>query len=151
MSGEVALRLIRSIRMNLETAMSSEPSHSNNSKVTTSINPTVTDDMDIVPYKCLCPYSTTSDNHSSNLLKKFSRFVKNIPCDRPCPVNLYRHLRNYHKVNLQHAKEITRTMMLKKIVKNEEDPSSSNTGRKRVKLPVRNISHSISIEFLSFD
>ena len=136
MSGEVALRLIRSIRTNLESAMTTDPSHSN-TKATSSINPTVTDDMDIVPYKCLCPYSTTSDNHYSNLLKKFSRLVKNIPCDRPCPVNLYRHLRNYHKVNLQHAKEITRTMMLKKSIKTEEDPSSSSTGRKRVKLPVR--------------
>lgn len=135
MSGELALRLIRSIRTNLESSVSNEQA---NCKPSTSINPTVTDDMDIVPYKCLCPYSTTSDNRYSNLLKKFARLVKNIPCDRPCPVNLYRHLRNYHKVNLQHAKEITRTIMLRKTIKSEEEhPSSSNVVvKKRVKLPV---------------
>lgn len=143
MSGELALRLIRSIRTNLESSVSNEQTNSN-SKASSSINPTVTDDMDIVPYKCLCPYSTTSDNRYSNLLKKFTRLVKNIPCDRPCPVNLYRHLRNYHKVNLQHAKEITRTIMLRKTIKSDEDPSSSNVVKKRVKLPVRIILSSIN-------
>jgi len=140
MSGELALRLIRSIRTSTESTVINDL-FLNNNKQSTSTNPTVTDEIDVVPYKCLCPYSTTSNNGNSNLLKKFSRLVKNIPCDRPCPVNLYRHLRNYHKVDLQHAKDITRTIMLSKSVKSEtsteDDQPRSTMIKKRIKLPVR--------------
>jgi hypothetical protein len=146
MSGELALRLIRSIRTSTESTTiddalgSSSGSSSNNNKQSTSNNSTVTDEIDIVPYKCLCPYSTTSESRNSNLLKKFSRLVKNIPCDRPCPVNLYRHLRNYHKVDLQHAKDITRTIMLSKTVKSEiadeDEQPPTTTIKNRRKLPV---------------
>jgi hypothetical protein len=139
MSGELALRLIRSIRTSTESTITNDVLLNN--KQSTSTNTTVTDEIDIVPYKCLCPYSTTSNNGNSNLLKKFSRLVKNIPCDRPCAVNLYRHLRNYHKVDLQHAKDITRTIMLSKTVKSEistgDDQQHSTTIKKRMKLPVR--------------
>jgi len=139
MSGELALRLIRSIRTSTESTITNDLLLNN--KPSTSTNTTVTDEIDIVPYKCLCPYSTTSNNGNSNLLKKFSRLVKNIPCDRPCAVNLYRHLRNYHKVDLQHAKDITRTIMLSKTVKSEisteDDQQHSTTIKKRIKLPVR--------------
>ncbi len=141
MSGEVALRLIRSIRTNTGSTVTNDRFLTNNNKQSTSTNTTVTDEIDIVPYKCLCPYSTTPDNGKPNLLKKFSRFVKNLPCDRPCPVNLYRHLRNYHKVDLQHAKAITRTIMLSKTIKSEisiEDHQQHSTKiKKRIRLPVR--------------
>ncbi|CAF1021005.1 unnamed protein product [Rotaria sp. Silwood1] len=140
MSGELALRLIRSIRTSTETTAINDLILNNNKQSTTT-NTTVADEIDIVPYKCLCPYSTTLNNTNSNLLKKFIRFVKNIPCDRPCPVNLYRHLRNYHKVDLQHAKDITRTIMLSKTIKSEistEDnqiiQQNSTSIRKRTKL-----------------
>jgi hypothetical protein len=144
MNGELALRLIRSIRTSTESTAINDlfgnNNNNNNNKQSTSTNPIVTDEIDIVPYKCLCPYSTTSENRNSNLLKKFSRLVKNIPCDRPCPVNLYRHLRNYHKVDLQHAKDITRTIMLSKTVKSEisteDDQTPSTTIKKRIRLPV---------------
>jgi hypothetical protein len=143
MTGELALRLIRSIRTSTESTVINDLFLSNN-KQSTSNNTTVTDEIDIVPYKCLCPYSTTSNNESFSLLKKFSKFVKNIPCDRPCPVNLYRHLRNYHKVDLQHAKEITRTIMLSKAIKseissedNQVNQQHSTPIKKRTKLPVR--------------
>ena len=146
MSGELALQLIRSIRTNTESAVikdivekkshrpSTSPttisSNSSNSKSTT-----IAEEIDIVPYKSLCPYSTSStDTTLKNHLKKLTKFVKNIPCDRPCPVNLYRHLRNYHKVDLQHAKDITRTIMCSKTIKSEEVSTSS---RKRIKLSGR--------------
>ena len=120
MSGELALRLIRSIRTNLESSQPQTQSKTATSTTTsTATSSAITEEIDIVPYKCLCPYSTTSNHENTNLLKKFSRFVLNLPCDRPCPVNLYRHLRNYHKVDLQHAKDITRTIMLSKTVKTE--------------------------------
>jgi hypothetical protein len=141
MSGEVALRLIRSIRTNTGSTVTNDRFLTNNNKQSTSTNTTVTDEIDIVPYKCLCPYSTTFNDGNSNLLKKFTRLVKNIPCDRPCPVNLYRHLRNYHKVDLQHAKAITRTIMLSKTIKSEistEDHQQHSTKiKKRIRLPVR--------------
>jgi len=143
MSGELALRLIRSLRTSAESVVINDVLLNNN-KQSTSTNTTVTDEIDIVPYKCLCPYSTTPNNGKPNLLKKFSRFVKNLPCDRPCPVNLYRHLRNYHKVDLQHAKDITRTIMLSKTIKSEIstedellDQRNSTATKKRIKLPVR--------------
>src|SRR5690349_20514542 len=144
MSGEVALRLIRSIRTSTESTVINDL-FLNNNKQSTSTNTAVTDEIDIVPYKCLCPYSTASNNGNSNLLRKFSRFVKNIPCDRPGPVNLYRHLRNYHKVDLQHAKDITRTIMLSKTVKSElsieddqvEQQNSTTIKKRKIKLPVR--------------
>jgi hypothetical protein len=150
MSGELALRLIRSIRTGTEstvindlfqntTNIQSEPiTSSSNTK-----NTTIAEEIDIVPYKCLCPYSTSSNDGNSNIskthLKKFTKFVKNIPCDRPCPVNLYRHLRNYHKVDLQHAKDITRTIMLTKAVKSEDLPQRNTNDKKRIKLPVREL------------
>jgi hypothetical protein len=140
MSGELALRLIRSIRTNTESTVINDLFLNNNIQ-STPTNTTVTEEIDIVPYKCLCPYSTTSNNGHSNLLKRFSRFVKNIPCDRPCSVNLYRHLRNYHKVDLQYAKEITRIIMLSKTVKSEisteDNQIEQKTIKKRIKLPVR--------------
>ena len=143
MSGELALRLIRSLRTTTTespTVNDSLPNNNTNKQL-----PAITEEIDIVPYKCLCPYSTTLSGGKPNYLKKFSRFVRNIPCDRPCPVNLYRHLRNYHKVDLQHAKDITRTVMLSKaVVKSEISTDNSQAGskasvmtRKRAKLPVR--------------
>lgn len=145
MSGELALRLIRAIRTSTETSIVNEVP-ANSSRQSTSALTTVTEEIDIVPYKCLCPYSSTSNSVKSTLLKKFSRLVKNIPCDRPCAVNLYRHLRNYHKVDLQPAKEITRTVMLSKTVKSElpaSDGPAERKGlaakRKRAKLPVRHL------------
>jgi hypothetical protein len=150
MNGERALRLIRSIRTGTESTEINDlflNNNNNNNKQSTSTaspNTTVTDEIDIVPYKCLCPYSTTSNTRNTSILKKFSRFVKNIPCDRPCPVNLYRHLRNYHKVDLQHAKDITRTIMLSKTIKSEtsteddqvEKPNST-TIKKRLKVFIK--------------
>ena len=137
MSGELALRLIRAIR----TGTESEVIHDifQNSSSTESMNSssptTIADEIDIVPYKCLCPYSTSStDGNLKTQLKKLTKFVKNIPCDRPCPVNLYRHLRNYHKVDLQHAKDITRTIMLTKTGKSDDVVHVPNTIKKRVKL-----------------
>ena len=143
MSGELALRLIRSIRTTATESPTINDGLPNNS--TSKQLTTITEEIDIVPYKCLCPYSTTLSGGKSNYLKKFSRFVRNIPCDRPCPVNLYRHLRNYHKVDLQHAKDITRTVMLSKAVVKSEFPTDNNQAtskssvvtRKRAKLPVR--------------
>jgi len=149
MSGELALRLIRAIRTGTESSVindliqnnstnhqstsSTNSVHSSNSKHTT-----IADDIDIVPYKCLCPYSTSSnDGNLKNHLKKLTKFVKNIPCDRPCSVNLYRHLRNYHKVDLQHAKDITRTIMLTKTIKSDDMTEVSTSIRKRIKIPVR--------------
>lgn len=164
MSGELALRLIRAIRtgtdptvindlvQNNQLNFSTISSSSSNSK-----NTVVAEDIDIVPYKCTCPYSTSSNDKSSNTLemhlKKFSKFVKNIPCDRPCPVNLYRHLRNYHKVNLQHAKDITRTIMLFKTVKSNVITHGSDTQvqasiKKRTKVQVSE--HCLTQEFLYF-
>ena len=140
MNGELALRLIRSIRTSTESTAVNDLIL-NNTKQSTTMNAAVTDDIDIVPYKCLCPYSTTSNDRNSNLLRPFIRFVKSIPCDRPCPVNLYRHLRNYHKVDLQHAKDITRTIMWCKTAKSESSIEDHQTDsisiRKRTKLPVR--------------
>lgn len=145
MSGELALRLIRGIRTNTESTVIKDivenkshppltsPTISTNG--TNSKNTTIADEIDIVPYKSLCPYSTSStDTTLKNHLKKLTKFVKNIPCDRPCPVNLYRHLRNYHKVDLQHAKDITRTIMCSKTIKSEE---VSTPSRKRIKLSAR--------------
>ena len=145
MSGELALRLIRSIRTNTESTVINElfqnQSHSSLTSPSTSTNgstsksTTIAEEIDIVPYKSLCPYSTSStDTALKNHLKKLTKFVKNIPCDRPCPVNLYRHLRNYHKVDLQHAKDITRTIMASKTIKSEDIPDISNPSRKRMKL-----------------
>jgi hypothetical protein len=64
-----------------------------------------------------------------------------MPCDRPGPVNLYRHLRNYHKVDLQHAKDITRTIMSIKAVKSDEtvqmtEIDDDQFSNKRMKLTV---------------
>jgi hypothetical protein len=148
MSGELALRLIRAIRTGTESTViqdlfqnnssnqltsSTSSDNSSNSKTTT-----IAEEIDIVPYKCLCPYSTSSnDGNLKTHLKKLTKFVKNIPCDRPCPVNLYRHLRNYHKVDLQHAKDITRTIMLSKTIKSDDIDEVSTSIRKRIKLPVR--------------
>jgi hypothetical protein len=148
MSGELALRLIRAIRTGTESTViqdlfqnnssnqltsSTSSDNSSNSKTTT-----IAEEIDIVPYKCLCPYSTSSnDGNLKTHLKKLTKFVKNIPCDRPCPVNLYRHLRNYHKVDLQHAKDITRTIMLSKTIKSDDIDQVSTSIRKRIKLPVR--------------
>ncbi|CAF1473597.1 unnamed protein product [Adineta steineri] len=157
MSGELALRLIRSIRINIDsTVIDDVVPNNNNNKQSTSTNTTVTEEIDIVPYKCLCPYSTTSNNGKSTLLKKFSRFVKNIPCDRPCPVNLYRHLRNYHKVDLQHAKDITRTIMLSKTVKSEittEDDQQNiiTTNKKRIKIPKLSNTYETTISIAHVD
>jgi hypothetical protein len=145
MSGELALRLIRGIRTGTESTVINEllqtNSHNQSASATISVNSsnskttTIADDIDIVPYKCLCPYSTSStDGNLKSHLKKLTKFVKNIPCDRPCSVNLYRHLRNYHKVDLQHAKDITRTIMLSKTMKSDDTHEIS---RKRIKLPVR--------------
>ncbi|CAF3352501.1 unnamed protein product [Rotaria socialis] len=155
MSGELALRLIRSIRTSTESTVINEliinnnkqSTSTNNTATTTATTTAAADEIDIVPYKCLCPYSTTSNHGNSNLLKKFIRFVKNIPCDRPCPVNLYRHLRNYHKVDLQHAKDITRTIMLCKTVKSESltDQQTSTTTRKRTKKATNNYETTISL------
>jgi len=147
MSGELALRLIRAIRTGSESTVINDLIEKNsNNQTNTSIisvntsnskTTTIGDDIDIVPYKCLCPYSTSSnDGNLKNHLKKLTKFVKNIPCDRPCPVNLYRHLRNYHKVNLQHAKEITRTIMLTKTSKSDDINQVPTSIRKRIKLPV---------------
>lgn len=142
MSGEIALRVIRSIRTSTESTVINDLILNNN-KQPVSTNTTVADEIDIVPYKCLCPYSTTSNSGDSALLKKFLKSVKNIPCDRPCPVNLYRHLRNYHKVDLQQAKEITRTIMLSKTIKSvistedsQVDQQTSTSTRKRTKVPI---------------
>jgi hypothetical protein len=148
MSGELALRLIRAIRTGTEPTVindliqnnSNNQSTSSTSSVNTSNSKTsiIADDIDIVPYKCLCPYSTSSnDGNLRTHLKKLTKFVKNVPCDRPCPVNLYRHLRNYHKVDLQHAKDITRTIMLTKTTKSDDINEVSTSIRKRIKLPVR--------------
>ena len=160
MSGELALRLIRAIRTGTEATVIGELFSPNVQRVvetltkptiapttstssSSSSSTTVADDIDIVPYKCSCPYSSSSNNDNASLLKnqlkKLTKFVKNIPCDRPCPVNLYRHLRNYHKVDLQHAKDITRTIMSSKTVKLEEQPIGSDhaSSTKRVKMPVR--------------
>jgi hypothetical protein len=153
MSGELALRLIRAIRtgtestvindlfqttINQQSTTSLVPINSSNSK-----NTTIADEIDIVPYKCLCPYTNNSNDENLNILKthlkKLTKFVKNIPCDRPCAVNLYRHLRNYHKVDLQHAKDITRTIMLAKTIKLDDSNlhEISTSVKKRIKLPVR--------------
>jgi hypothetical protein len=148
MSGELALRLIRAIRTGTESTVINDliEKNSNNQSTSSIISvnssnlktTTIGDDIDIVPYKCLCPYSTSSnDGNLKNHLKKLTKFVKNIPCDRPCPVNLYRHLRNYHKVNLQHAKEITRTIMLTKTIKSNDINQVPTSIRKRIKLPVK--------------
>lgn len=161
MNGELALRLIRAIRTGNESTVLDEiflnstkkPSAVNEQSSSSSSNSTtVADDIDIVPYKCSCPYSSSlSNDHASmmkNQLKKFAKFVKNIPCDRPCPVNLYRHLRNYHKVDLQNAKEITRTIMMSKMVKMENGTDVDETKNKRIKLPV---SHRFFSSFLYSD
>lgn len=153
MSGELALRLIRSIRTNVESSIPTDQTQtksSSSSSSSTTTNSTITEEIDIVPYKCLCPYSTTSNHENTNLLKKFSRFVLNVPCDRPCPVNLYRHLRNYHKVDLQHAKDITRTIMLSKTVKierahHDDEQSSSTTNRKRINGSTKDKSYEATI------
>ncbi len=143
MSGELALRLIRGIRTGTESTVINEllqtNSHTQQSTVDVSSSnsktTTIAEEIDIVPYKCLCPYSTSStDGNLKSHLKKLTKFVKNIPCDRPCPVNLYRHLRNYHKVDLQHAKDITRTIMLGKTIKSDD---TTEISRKRIKLPIR--------------
>ena len=153
MNGELALRLIRAIRTDTASTLIDELFLTSNQKPSSSSTLSDTssnanavnlaEDIDIVPYKCSCPYSTSTNgdhcNSSRNQLKKFAKFVKNSPCDRPCPVNLYRHLRNYHKVDLQHAKDITRTIMLAKSTKADEESSQTETndlGKKRVKLPV---------------
>lgn len=151
MNGELALRLIRAIRTDTASTLIDElfltsnqkPSSSSTLSDTSSSNANtvnLAEDIDIVPYKCSCPYSTSTNgdhcNSSRTQLKMFAKFVKNIPCDRPCPVNLYRHLRNYHKVDLQHAKDITRTIMLAKSTKADDEPSPSEPSKKRVKLPV---------------
>lgn len=156
MSGELALRLIRSIRTSTESTVINDII-SNNNKQSSSTTTTAADEIDIVPYKCLCPYSTTLNNGNSNLLKKFLRSVKNIPCDRPCPVNLYRHLRNYHKVDLQHAKDITRTIMLSKTVKSESliddnqiDLQNSTSTKKRTKVRGRKQSSSLFFVLLVY-
>ncbi|CAF4057300.1 unnamed protein product [Adineta steineri] len=157
MSGEVALRLIRAIRTGTESTVINDIfQNSTNQQSTTSIipsnsstlkNTTIADEIDIVPYKCLCPYTNNLNDGNTNLLKthlkKFTKFVKNIPCDRPCAVNLYRHLRNYHKVDLQHAKDITRTIMLAKTIKTddliqENITKISTSIKKRIKFPVTN-------------
>ncbi|CAF0922184.1 unnamed protein product [Adineta ricciae] len=141
MSGELALRLIRSIRTGTESTVINDllQNNPNQHSIATTMpvnsthskNGTNAEEIDIVPYKCICPYSNHSpdrnSNQSKNLLKKFTKFVQNIPCDRPCAVNLYRHLRNYHKVDLQHAKDITRTIMLTKTVKNDDSVQESIT------------------------
>ena len=156
MSGELALRLIRVIRTGNEptvindlfrthlsqpSTLTTVPISSSHSKSTT-----IADEIDIVPYKCLCPYSNNSTERTSTPLKthlkKFAKFVQNMPCDRPCPVNLYRHLRNYHKVDLQHAKDITRAIMLAKTTKADEltqgtATAISGSAKKRMKVPVR--------------
>lgn len=157
MSGELALRLIRSIRTNLEsTQPQTQSKTATATPSTTSTSSAITEEIDIVPYKCLCPYSTTSNHENTNLLKKFSRFVLNLPCDRPCPVNLYRHLRNYHKVDLQHAKDITRTIMLSKTVKTEHiqhddgEPSSTNN-RKRINGSTKDKSYETTISLVRMD
>lgn len=148
MSGELALRLIRSIRTNTESTVISElfqnQSYSSLSSPSISTNgsssksTTIAEEIDIVPYKSLCPYSTSSTDASlKSHLKKLTKFVKNIPCDRPCPVNVYRHLRNYHKVDLQHAKDITRTIMASKTSKSEDIPDISTSSRKRLKLSAK--------------
>jgi hypothetical protein len=156
MSGELALRLIRAIRTGTESTVINDLFQNNTNIQSTGLidpitssnskNSTIADEIDIVPYKCLCPYSTSSNDGNSNMLKihlkKLTKFVKNIPCDRPCPVNLYRHLRNYHKVDLQHAKDITRTIMLTKTIKSEDLTKGnihdvSTSIKKRIKLPVR--------------
>ena len=157
MNGELALRLIRAIRTGTESPSvdsllvssnaTTQPSTSTTTSDTSSTpnSSIVADDIDIVPYKCSCPYSSSSSNDNASMLKvqlkKFTKFVKNIPCDRPCPVNLYRHLRNYHKVDLQHAKDITRTIMSAKAIKTEEfemvQPTIEHGRNKRMKLPVR--------------
>lgn len=158
MNGELALRLIRAIRTSTESPSvdsllvttnntTNQASTSTSTSDTSSSTPNssiVADDIDIVPYKCSCPYSSSSSNENASMLKvqlkKFTKFVKNIPCDRPCPVNLYRHLRNYHKVDLQHAKDITRTIMSAKAIKSEdleaEQPTVERAKSKRMKLPV---------------
>ncbi|CAF0987121.1 unnamed protein product [Rotaria sordida] len=154
MSGEIALRLIRAIRTGTESTVINDlfQNNTNNQSTSSTIstnssnskNTTVADEIDIVPYKCTCPYSTSSNDGNSNTLeshlKKLTKFVKNIPCDRPCPVNLYRHLRNYHKVDLQHAKDITRTIMLSKTVQSDvlkqgNIDEVSTSIKKRMKLP----------------
>ena len=175
MNGELALRLIRAIRTGTEspsvdslsvtTSTTNQPSTSTSTSDTSSSTPNssiVADDIDIVPYKCSCPYSSSSSNENASMLKvqlkKFTKFVKNIPCDRPCPVNLYRHLRNYHKVDLQHAKDITRTIMSAKAIKSEdldaEQPMVDHTKSKRMKLPVgeqtsREVQHACFLLFSS--
>ncbi|CAF1037362.1 unnamed protein product [Rotaria sordida] len=154
MSGEIALRLIRAIRTGTESTVINDlfQNNTNNQSTSSTIstnssnskNTTVADEIDIVPYKCTCPYSTSSTDGNANTLeshlKKLTKFVKNIPCDRPCPVNLYRHLRNYHKVDLQHAKDITRTIMLSKTVQSDvlkqgNIDEVSTSIKKRMKLP----------------
>jgi len=157
MSGELALRLIRSIRTNLESSQPQTQSKTATSTTTsTATSSAITEEIDIVPYKCLCPYSTTSNHENTNLLKKFSRFVLNLPCDRPCPVNLYRHLRNYHKVDLQHAKDITRTIMLSKTVKTEhlqhdDGEPSSTSNRKRINGSTKDKSYETTISLVRMD
>ncbi|CAF3333241.1 unnamed protein product [Rotaria socialis] len=170
MSGELGLRLIRAIRTGTESTVIKDLFQNNTYDQpvvpTTTIsssqskNITIADEIDIVPYKCLCPYSTSSQDGSTNLvevhLKKFSKSVKNIPCDRPCPVNLYRHLRNYHKVDLQHAKDITRTIMLYKTVKTEViTPESINeistSIKKRIKVPKSTNDYETTISLVNVD
>ncbi|CAF4085786.1 unnamed protein product, partial [Rotaria magnacalcarata] len=170
MSGELGLRLIRAIRNGTESTVIKDLFQNNTynqpiASATTisssqSKNITIADEIDIVPYKCLCPYSTSSQDGNTNLveihLKKFSKSVKNIPCDRPCPVNLYRHLRNYHKVDLQHAKDITRTIMLYKTVKSEViTPDSINeistSIKKRIKVPKSTNDYETTISLVNVD
>ncbi|CAF3966832.1 unnamed protein product [Rotaria sp. Silwood2] len=170
MSGELALRLIRAIRTGTESTVINDlfQTNINNQSTSSTIstnssnskNTTVADEIDIVPYKCTCPYSTSSNDGNSHMLenhlKKLTKFVKNIPCDRPCPVNLYRHLRNYHKVDLQHAKDITRTIMLCKTVKpdvlkqgNVNEVATSV--KKRMKLPKSTNDHETTIPLVHVD
>lgn len=159
MSGELALRLIRAIRTGTESTVinslvqndsnnQSASSSTESANLSDSKNNILPDEIDIVPYKSPCPYSTTSKDGNSHTLeshlKKFTKYVKNTPCDRACSVNLYRHLRNYHKVDLQHAKDITRTIMLTKTIKSSAirpvttGEVSTSTKRRR-KLPVSKI------------
>jgi hypothetical protein len=75
MNGERALRLIRSIRTGTESTEINDlflNNNNNNNKQSTSTaspNTTVTDEIDIVPYKCLCPYSTTSNTRNTRVKK----------------------------------------------------------------------------------
>ncbi|CAF1292952.1 unnamed protein product, partial [Rotaria sordida] len=101
-SSKLAVCLIRSIQASTETIADNDVILNNNQQ-STSINTTVADEIGIVPYKR--SYSTTLNNENPNLLKKFIRYIKNIPCDCFCPVNLYRHIQNYRKVDSQDEKD----------------------------------------------